>query len=165
MAGEPVLRPHHVLPPPLTQKAMVAARDERRPVIERDAVRRLDYRPVIENLRQCVVTGVASPNRAVDSITDAELGEWLRSAVRHQDRRVTACTIGAPVSASPVWIHAEAKPEVGAVVLGEDALRLIVVEVDALFGRLARVVFDRKALEAAVRVAERESAQHDPILY
>jgi hypothetical protein len=64
-----------------------------------------------------------------------------------------------------VRVHAEAKTEIGAVVLRKDALRLIVVEVDTFLGDFAGVVFDRKALEATVRVAEREPLQHRAMLY
>lgn len=63
------------------------------------------------------------------------------------------------MEASPVRVHAEAEPEVGAVVLGEDALGMVVVEIDAGLPHLAFAVLDGKALEAAVRIADGKPAR------
>src|SRR5688572_23364511 len=63
------------------------------------------------------------------------------------------------MKASPVRIDAETEPEIRAVVLREDALRMVVVEVDALVGCLAFVVFDGEALETAVRIADGKPAR------
>jgi hypothetical protein len=64
------------------------------------------------------------------------------------------------MKASSVRIHAEAEPEIGAIVLGEDALGMVVVEIDARLRHLALVVFDGEALEAAIRISERQPARH-----
>src|SRR5262249_51799395 len=71
-------------------------------------------------------------------------------------------TIRAAVQAAPVRIHAEAKTDVGTVILREDALARVVVELEPGVGGLALGVLDAEALEAIPRIFERKPANHGP---
>jgi hypothetical protein len=64
------------------------------------------------------------------------------------------------VATSPVGVDAEAKTEVRTVVFRDDALRVIVVELEACLRHFARLVLDRKPFKTMARVAERKSTLH-----
>jgi hypothetical protein len=66
--------------------------------------------------------------------------------------------VGAAVEATPVRIDAEAEPEIRAVVLGEDALALVLVEVEGSVGLGHLVVLDPEALEAISGVVDGQAA-------
>jgi len=99
-----LLGPDHMLPSPISQEAVIFARDELRSVLERDSIRRPRRSPVIEHFGDCVPAGGTSTNRPVDAITRSDFDDRLRSPVGHQDRGVAAQAVRARMRASSVRV-------------------------------------------------------------
>src|SRR5262249_39215333 len=90
-----------------------------------------------EHPRLHVAPIAPEPNRPVDLIADPHVGDGLRAAGAHENRRGAGDTVEAGVKASSVWIDAEPEPDVGRVVLAEDRLRLLLEDLELRGRRLA----------------------------
>ena len=98
-----------VLPAALGEKAVVAARDDPRPILERDAEGRLDRRPVGEDLGRDAAA-VATPKLgAHDRVPGREVRERSRAAVGQEDRRVARGAVDARVRAAAVRVDRPAE--------------------------------------------------------
>jgi hypothetical protein len=79
-----------MLPTAIREEAMVAAGNQSRPVCTSNAVGGFDRPPLIEDLGFHKTPIGALGLRAIYAITPSYFGDGLRSAVGHEDRRVTS---------------------------------------------------------------------------
>ena len=134
----PVLGPGDVLPAARREKAVIAAGDELRAVLEYHAIRGLDASPVVEHARAHVAPVGAAALRAVDLVADLQPVEPLLAAVRHEDRRVAPQTVRASMSAAAIRVDRPAKRHLRRLGHAVDRrLRVDLVEADV--ERLRRV--------------------------
>ena len=123
-----VLAGGDVPPPLLSKEAVVPARHELRPGLQRHPVGRLHRAPVVAHHRRGIAAGQAARHGAVDLVAGPDLREGLRPARRHEDRRVAVQAIGTGVAASPEGIDGPAKAEAVPGDVVDDALRGYLVE-------------------------------------
>jgi hypothetical protein len=126
-----LLGPDDVLPSAVAEEAMISARDELRPVVERHPERGLDRAPVGTNLCPHVPPVGAALLGAVDRVPDLEVGERLRPSVGHEDRRVSRHAVDARVAAPPVGVDRPVERQVAARDVVDDRLGLDLDELDA----------------------------------
>src|SRR5207302_9056204 len=105
----PTFGADHMLPSAAREKAMVLARDQLGPVLERDAVCGLDARPLVEHASDREAPIDARADGPVDLGSDLEVREPLGASVGEENPRVTRAAIAARVTAAAVRVDRPAK--------------------------------------------------------
>src|SRR6202012_4226306 len=103
----------HMLPAALGQEAVITTTDKVSAVLKGDPIGGLNRRPVRQYRGQSVPAVEALADRAVNFFPFSDLGQRLRTAVRHQDRRLTAQAINARMLAAPVGVDGPAERHPG----------------------------------------------------
>ncbi len=114
-----------VLPATVRQKTMIRSGNQTSVVFESDSASRLDDAPMGQNLSLDVATISANSLRAVNPVTNFQLGDRPGCTVRHQHRRVTTDAVDAAVRAASIRIDGLTEPDIGRVVAGDDRARLL----------------------------------------
>ena len=104
-----VLCAGHVLPAAAGQEAVIATRDELCAIFERDAVRALDGRPVVEHLGNDVAAVLIDSHGPEDPVPGPHVLERLRSAIAHENGGIATGTVGASVRAASIRIDRPAE--------------------------------------------------------
>lgn len=129
----------HMLPTALREKAVVGARHKPRPVLELDAIDRVDASPEVEYRCLDISAVPSGDDRSVDFISNTQVGEEPCPSIPHKNQGVAEHAVTASVEASSIGIDAPAKAEVGTLVLREDAPGLFLEHLQRGLGRLAEV--------------------------
>ena len=117
------LRPGDEFPAALGQETVVRTGNQLGTVLKADPPGRLDHTPVSENPCPHVAPVPARPHGTVDRVSDPNIRDRPRRAVRHQDRRAAMQAVHAPVLASPVRVDRLFERNVWRVVAGDDRAR------------------------------------------
>src|SRR5437667_12271279 len=88
---------------------MVSARNEFGPVLEHDAICRLDRGPVIFDRCRRVAAVPSAAHGADDAITDAQICQSTVATVGHQDGSVAPLAVTASMRASTVRINGKSE--------------------------------------------------------
>ncbi len=107
-------------PAALGQESVVRSCHERRAVLERDVIGRLDHAPVCEHFGLRVAPEPALARRAVDLVPLADVGNGPGGAVCHEDFRVSSHAVHAPVLAPAIGVDGLVKGDVGGIVARDD---------------------------------------------
>ena len=107
------LGPRHMLPATLGQETVITAANKLGAALQDDPIGRLYRGPLRQDGGERVPAIVAFADRAVDIIPDPDLGDRLRAAVCHQDRRLTADAINTRMLAAPVGVDGPAERHPG----------------------------------------------------
>src|ERR1700744_5849764 len=110
----------HELPTALGQKAVVAAGDHLRAILESHEISGLDHAPVRKHLGPDIATVPARSDGTVYVIANAEILYRTRPPVRHQNRRLWLHAVNTSVLAPPIRIDRPLKRNVRRVVGRDD---------------------------------------------
>jgi hypothetical protein len=111
----------YILPASIREEPVIAARDEKGPVAERNLEGRLLSLPMRQDTRLRISAVPAVALRAINLIADLQCLELLHRAVRHKNKRVAAQAVDAAMLTAPVGIEADGKADVRTLVIGEDS--------------------------------------------
>ena len=100
-----LLRSGHVLPSTPGEKAVIAARDQLRAVLEQRAIGGLADHPVVDHLGPHVSPVLAASHRPVDLIPRLQMTDLPGPAGGQQDRGVAPYAVNARMRATPIWVH------------------------------------------------------------
>src|SRR6202022_1272356 len=100
---------NYVLPTTPGEKSVILACDQLGAILERDAKRGLDARPLVEHPRGYEAPVGTFTDGPVNLIAYLEIAQGLVPRVGRQDRRIPARAVGTCVGASPVRVDRPAE--------------------------------------------------------